>query len=272
MQLSVATWNVLADCYVTPELYPRTPLEFLPPGSRTASIVGNLQEMVNRLRLDAVCLQEVDRSLLTELHRASRRRAWRVLSSWEVEATRDQCAVLLCGDWTLGTHDYLSYAQAPGYRVQRLVLLSGVTAAVLYNTHFRWAADNGCLTGAQSAELALWVDREDYPTIVAGDLNSTPDSPALQQLFAIGLKDLHPYESLRTAEFRHTGPIRLDYILLRGAQGKPLLPTDIIIDGKEPLPGWRCPSDHVPLAACVSVPTRRAIKQPQPPQVKPGIE
>lgn len=252
-QLSLATWNVLADCYLTPDLYPNTPVGLLLPGARTAAIVTELLSMVERLRLDAVCVQEAHGSLLAELETVALPRGWRVLRTTESETARDQCVVLLCGKWRLGSHDRRSYKQAPDNHAQRLALLRGTTTVILYNTHLQWALDNGRLTGAQGAELASWASREAQPTIVAGDLNSPRESPAVQQLIGIGFTDLHPLESLRTAEFLHTGPLRLDYILVRGARGRSLPATDLVIDGREPLPGWRCPSDHLPLAACVSV-------------------
>jgi len=246
--LAVATWNVLADCYLTPDLYPRTPARLLLPGARTAPIVGELFRLVETLRLDAFCLQEVHGSLLDELHSATLPRVWQVFGSREANAARDQCIVLLCGKWKLASHDRVPFVQAPENVAQRLVLLNGLAAAVLYNTHFQWAPDNGRLTRAQAGELASWVGRESHPTIVAGDLNSTLESTALQHLVGAGLADLHPYESLRTADFSHTGPLRLDYILVRGARGRPVAASDIVMDGSEPLPGWRCPSDHLPLA------------------------
>lgn len=264
-QLTVATWNILADCYVTPDLYPRSPPDLLRPGARDSAIIVGLSTMVERLRPDAVCLQEVHGSFLSALHRAALPRGWRVLGSREADGTRDQCLVLLCGEWQLATHAGNSYARAPGNIAQRLVLLNGLDTAVLYNTHLRWAPDDGRLTGAQAQELASWVDREEYPTLVAGDLNASTDSLTLQHLIGVGLTDTHPDESLRTAEFSHTGPIRLDYILVRGARAEPLPATDVVADGNEPLPGRRCPSDHLPLAARVFVSQPPNATQRTPP-------
>jgi|GEM_PF-5696304 len=254
--LTIATWNVLADDYVAADLYPKSPTSLLLPGARDSAIVEDLLAMVDRLEVDAVCLQEVHGSLRKALESGVLPSGWRVLGSRDGGLTREQCLVLLGGRWSLRNHEIHSYARAPDHLAQRLVLQNGASTVALYNTHLQWAPDDGRLTGAQANELASWVDREDVPTLVAGDLNSPTDSLALRHLVGVGLTDLHPDESLRTADFDQTGPVRLDYILVREVCAQALPATEVVVDGIEPLPGWRCPSDHLPLAARLFVSSR----------------
>ena len=56
MSFSLATYNVLAQAYITPSRYPRTPASVLASAWRRPALVRH----IGALATDVVCLQEVE--------------------------------------------------------------------------------------------------------------------------------------------------------------------------------------------------------------------
>lgn len=219
-RLRIATWNVLADAYLDPAQYPRTPAKLLAAGARRGRIRDDILAMVEALRLDVVCLQEADEALAAAIGDATP-------SSWGTcwsprPGGGDGCLSLVCGGWQPLGSEAGMYHSAPGVPVQRLTLSDGDDAVAVYHTHLRWADDEGATCRAQAAELAALAGDESLPTVVVGDLNAPPDSATVAELRDAGFHDAHTDHSLRTAVFSHTGPLRLDYILVRCATAQPL--------------------------------------------------
>src|SRR5204863_3016194 len=59
----VASYNVLADAYIDPRFYPRTPAPLLDPATRRPALIRRL----GGLGADVACLQEVDGPMLDAL-------------------------------------------------------------------------------------------------------------------------------------------------------------------------------------------------------------
>lgn len=251
--LRIGTWNVLGDAYIEPSKYPRSPPALLVAGARAEHVCHIVFQLIDRHRLDVVCLQEVEPTLLDALHATLGARGWQTRWTPKGAGARDGCAALISRAWEVTASDSRFYARAPDHSATRLVLFDGATSVTLHHTHLQWQPDDGDTLRLQSAQLASWTREDRGITVVAGDLNSPPGSPALAELTRAGFRDAHPDPGLRTAFIEGAGPLRLDYILARSADIAALASPLVAVDSIEPLPGPRMPSDHVPLTACVSI-------------------
>jgi endonuclease/exonuclease/phosphatase family metal-dependent hydrolase len=245
----LATWNVLADAYLDPLRYARTASYLRSPGARTGLLRDKVLEMIERLRLDVVCLQEVDPTMFSAMLKALRPDGWEPLWSPKTHDVEEGCLTLVSGEWSLAAWEPRPYVRTPGNLAQKMVLSRGTSEIVVYNTHFRWAPDHGATCLAQAAELATWTRSDHGVTLVVGDLNAPPKTPAITRLAEAGFCDAHSDPRLRTAVFDHSGPLRLDYILVRNAAAAPLAATNVTVNDTDPFPSPYMASDHIPLAA-----------------------
>ncbi len=257
--LSLATWNVLADAYVGRDAHPGAPSRLLTAGARSEAICDGVVDLIRNLGAGVVCLQEAEPSLLPHIQERCTRHGWEVNWSPRGHGEPDGLVAIVCAPWMLSSTTPLTYADDRSYLAQRIELLHNDLKVVLYNTHFRWADDDGRTTGRQGAELAHWVAAEQVPTLVVGDLNAAPGSSALTQLRSVGCVDVHPGSDWRTAAFPGIGAVRVDYILVRGGTGTPIPVSSLQIEDARPLPDERLPSDHAPLAARIEILAEAAI-------------
>ena len=81
----------------------------------------------------------------------------------------------------------------------------------------------------QANQLNELFSNDEIPTILAGDLNSTPDSEAMKILFKQWTPSLPDFKPTYPADNPHT---KIDYILFRPANKWRVLETEIICDDK----------------------------------------
>ncbi|MEL6346652.1 MAG: endonuclease/exonuclease/phosphatase family protein [Myxococcota bacterium] len=247
--ISVATYNVLAQCFVEPERYATvSPTSLLSPDHRRQALIDKISTLDTTL----ILLQEVEAELLADLQTHLGRR-YRIF--WSKRPTHsDGCAVLVSQkQMAVLNHETLVYrARETGYsQVACLVTVQyGETALLVVSTHLRC----GCqalpghppLGQLQMREL-LDVIRQQRPRlcILGGDLNALPDSPTLQAAYA--------------ADFRRAGDEDTAYI--RGVRGKRdyLLHRGVSLKahpgvGFTQLPALNQPSDHVAFSARLLLP------------------
>jgi len=119
------------------------------------------------------------------------------------------------------------------------------------NAHWDGASATSRLRSAEA--LVSWLDPE-LPWIVTGDLNATPDDPAIAALIGGGLRDvLAPLPARGDDVATHhqfrgtTAGTRIDYILVS--------PEWEILDAavEHPRPRGRLPSDHWPVVATLAL-------------------
>lgn len=192
-----------------------------------------------------MCLQEVDEALAERLSAHGSVR-WTRRNSTQA----DGCALIATAPLELHAVSCQEYPGHSGYLAQRALVTYQGQAVVIYNTHLQWTPD-GEAALSQARHLARWVQAETAPTVVAGDFNSPPDSPIMQQLLAVGCVDAHPWGDLVTASFEGVGPVRVDYILVRNGTAWVERPEPL---GDDPLPSATNPSDHIPLVARATFP------------------
>lgn len=250
-RLRVATWNVLADEYISDEAYPRVAYELLVPEARRAAICGLVTGLIDRLGLDLICLQEVDDALVEALHGIAAPRGWQ--TSWSrIAMGRAGCGAVVCGGWRLAAADRVRVSEGT---LERLTVERGAVSLVIHHAHFHWADDGGQGTLRQARRVVRRADASEGAAVVLGDLNAGPDSDALAHLVRSGFADAHGDKpGLMTAVFEESGAVRTDYVLGRGLVLSALETGVSAIDGDRSLPDNSVPSDHVPLAAEILLP------------------
>jgi len=96
-------------------------------------------------------------------------------------------------------------AKAPGF-LETVLDINGTSLRV-FSTHLDYRADPGVRV-KQVSEILEIVRQSNVPTILAGDLNATPDAAELQPLFT----DLHTVSTEMT--YPSESPVkRIDYVL-----------------------------------------------------------
>lgn len=249
--LTVATYNVLAQCFVEPDRYAYVrPASLLEPGLR----MQHLLETIVSLDAHIVLLQEVELDLLSALQ-ARLGDDHRVLYARRPTHS-DGCAIVLdARRIELVDQRALVYRhREPGY------------SQVACTAHLRWRElDIGlvsthlrCGCQAQAGEAPLgqlqmrelldytrdsaWVSSRSW--ILGGDLNATPDDPTLAEAYAAG--------------FRRAGDAPTAHIRGRSGKRDYLLHGDALaLRGQTPqafevLPNAEQPSDHVAFVAQLS--------------------
>ena len=104
----------------------------------------------------------------------------RVASGWRAERVRFHEFRAEAGDWKLWQGDGLGDKGALGFTLAR----DGLELAI-WNTHLQAAYEPGGFAEVRHAQLVELRDvaaAEDLPTLLAGDLNTTPDEAAFGEL------------------------------------------------------------------------------------------
>jgi mRNA deadenylase 3'-5' endonuclease subunit Ccr4 len=260
MALLVASYNVLADAYVTPERYPGVPLASLDFMGRGPALLRRIAG----LGADVICLQEVETSLFTSLEGHLGARGYLGHYAHKGSDKPDGCATFLRDNLHVQAVETLHYAD--GGRPLKpttghLALLVRVRweklSLGIANTHLKWDAPD--TTERSSLGLRqigqLLRDRETAlpgaeAWIVGGDFNATADSPVAEALRGAGFVDAyHGRDTAHTCLVDRAAK-RIDYLFhtpnLRSS------PTDLpTLDGQSLLPSAEEPSDHVPILASV---------------------
>jgi endonuclease/exonuclease/phosphatase family metal-dependent hydrolase len=232
MTLTVVTWNVLADAYLRAEYYPH--LDELPAArARSGAIDDELRSIA--AIADVIALQDA------ESHVADLAAGLDGFDShWEQRP---------------GRHDGTLLA------VRRELRPTFTAAHVACGDHVQVSAVfhvGGRTVTATSVHLS-WSDaRDDHPgvtqighvdaDIVCGDLNAGA-GPVIDALGAAGYRCAFP--DLATAVINGHEPATIDAVCVRGDLR--VSAVDVLAFAARPLPDAEFPSDHVPVAATVTL-------------------
>lgn len=135
----------------------------------------------------------------------------------------------------------------------------------VYATHLHWTDQGGAIRSRQVADLMQYIDQtsENIPSLVAGDFNSTADSPelaALRERFVDIYGDLHPdadTASSSTLNLKYFAPKRIDHVFFPRDAFTPVSAT-LLFDRPDARGIWA--SDHFGLLAELqlgSIPARK---------------
>jgi len=220
-----------------------------PLAARYAALSAGLKQ----LRPDLVCLQEVDRD-----PRSTRRQSALAGEACGLAHAVDHEGLAILSRYPIARSAAFPLPQAPRDH-PRFVLLAELRAGerplLVANTHFAWRPEQSAERDAQAQALLVAVADFAVPgagTILCGDFNDDPDSPAIRRVCdsADGFRDA--YKACRPGDAGYTyvranpyadasvsGDQRIDYIFAAGG----LVPRDckVVLDGRD---GLSLASDH----------------------------
>lgn len=229
MQLSVLSWNVLADCHVRPSAYPTVSPPDLDAETRRRRVIAELQ----RRRTDLFLLQEVDSRLLHMLEEG--------LPDWTWARAERRGEGVAIGS-AVGLD---AWEAAPTGTKRGLVadLPGGPRVACV---HLSWSGRPTSRRRPGLEQLGAVLDLE--PQLVGGDFNALPDWPESARMRQAGFVAAGaPGATCNVNQWLQ----RIDEVWVRG---RPLeAPPLPMIEPRTPLPGPVCASDHLPVQCRVAV-------------------
>jgi mRNA deadenylase 3'-5' endonuclease subunit Ccr4 len=256
MPLIVASYNVLADAYVTPERYPGVPLAALDFMVRGPSLLRRIAG----LGADVICLQEVEPSLYVSLEGHLKTRGYIGHYARKGAGKPDGCATFIreamAGD-AVETLHYFDGGRPPKPTTGHLALLVRLRAENLTigiaNTHLKWDAPETPERSRLGLRQIIQLLRERDTAlpganawIVCGDFNVTADNAVAEATRRAGLIDAYSGRDTAHTCLVDRAAKRIDYLFhtpnLRSA------PADLpALDSQSVLPSADEPSDHVPI-------------------------
>ncbi len=235
MQLTVASWNVLADAYIRYGDYTHVPTELLGAGARIPHVLAAL----SKIDADVIGLQEVDEQLLAALRQANE---WEVLWSPKKGNKPDGCATLIRPNIPVQGWSTLGYLDGSGH-IAQLVMIGGTC---ITNTHLKWAPA-GTADHPGVAQLRQLLEQLAYcsKSMVLADSNDLPGGPLRTMLRDSGFVGVDDETPTAKVDGRL---VALDIAATRGVS---VMPVDLGIWADITM-STVCPSDHIPIAASIT--------------------
>jgi hypothetical protein len=235
--MRIATFNVLADSYTKYGDYRHAPTGLMLPGARTNALV----RVIGGLNADVVGLQEVEQPLVDALNETGQ---WNTFWSQKQDAP-DGCLTLARKKVAVDEFETHHFSDGSGH-VMQMLKVGGVVVA---NTHIKWELPSRI---AQASELLARVGTAPH-AVLLGDWNDRPGEPARKLVADAGFKNVWGDEPTAYIANRE-GPAAIDLLAIRGLRARPVAVE--IGDGFDlsEIPSRRCPSDHIPVLAQVTLP------------------
>jgi mRNA deadenylase 3'-5' endonuclease subunit Ccr4 len=258
MPFSVASYNILADAYITPTRYPGIPATVLAPERRRPALLQHIQN----LAADVICLQEVEPHVLRTIADHLQPCGYVAYYAQKKGRKPDGCATLVkCtavavrAIHTLHFHDGGGTQPDSGHVA--LVLLLDVESRVagIINTHLKWGPPGkprheqwGYRQATELLEYRSLIAPACQAWVLCGDFNTTPDSNIISVLKRAGLEDAYRGREQMYTCNSHQKAKRIDYLLHTNALTSH--PVDLPgITDHTPLPSEQEPSDHLAIMA-----------------------
>lgn len=256
MPFSLTTYNVLAQAYIIPTRYPRTPAPILAGAWRRPALVRHIVA----LDTDVLCLQEVEDETFAAVQQALQPLGYIGHFAKKGGGKPDGCATFVRQNTlTWGMVHQLMYSDGAGTERDSGHLALVVVCAYqgrplgLVNTHLRWdppgTPPEHQRSYRQIRQLLqergrLAPDCEAW--IICGDLNVTPESHVVAVLRAEGFDYTHRTLAGTYTCNANARATMLDYVFYTEAfRVQPVAVP--VIDDQTPLPSYDQPSDHLAL-------------------------
>lgn len=245
MGLRVVSYNILADSYVEPSYFPRTPAEILDAGRRRPALAARIAG----LGADVVCLQEVEPDALAIVRAALPAHQ----ACFEPKRGKpDGVATLVRG--VVRHRASVVYPDGTGHVALLLAVEHEGRLLGVANTHLKWGPPPGAPVSVAQAEALLdAIDRFEPACagwVVCGDFNARPESVPIERMRARGLRD--GYAAYRAHDAftanANAEAKRIDFVLHAPSLTAVPLPLPAIT-AETPLPSAAEPSDHLPIGA-----------------------
>jgi mRNA deadenylase 3'-5' endonuclease subunit Ccr4 len=258
LPFSLATYNILAQAYITPERYPRTPATVLASTWRRPALVRH----VVALNTDVVCLQEVEDKTFAAVQQVLEPRGYIGHFARKGGGKPDGCATFIRqGALTLCWVHLLRYTDGSGTEphsghIALIVLLEYREHALgIVNTHLQWDPPDrprdqqrGYRQISQLLQERGHIDPTCEAWIICGDLNVTSESHVVASLRAAGFDYAHRTSGVMYTCNANARARMIDYIFhTETLRAQPQAGPEI--DDQTPLPSFEHPSDHLALIA-----------------------
>ena len=228
--MRIATYNVLATCYIKPEYYPEIDPAYLDPGLRRERQIARIRS----LDADLICLQEVEQDLWDQL--LVRGLEGRFLCK---QGRLDGCATLVrVASGALAWREVRLTCAPP-----QVALVAEWGGMTVINTHLKWAPPGDDLPVRQVEEL-LELLGDATEILICGDLNFTLEHPAAEAVKARGFQA----GGTSPTAFANGQSKRIDHVFYSNR----LQVTDLVPALQPPVPSQDEPSDHIPLTVEVA--------------------
>ncbi len=241
MELTIATWNVLADAYIRPSWFPLTEARHLDPAWRRPAVAAHARA----LAVDVLCLQEAELALVDLLGREhpvgcheARHYASKGLGK------PDGCATFV-RNVSVHDHGRIEFADDTGHVALVVTVIVGGRKIAVANTHLRFQIGLAEIRELLAQRKALSPDAEAW--VIVGDFNVEPKSDVTWALADAGFVDLDPGGFTCNSNL---SPKRIDFVFASAelaGEAKPLPP----MTRNTALPNAEEPSDHRPVVATV---------------------
>lgn len=249
LSIVVATHNVLADPYISPEFYPRCDPEDFRPENRHPRLLA----YEAALGADVILQQEVTHEMFVKLDATLRPRGYVGRWAHKWAGKPDGCATFVRAPFRVATSMIVDLddggGKPNGHVALATVLVFGGAMLTVVNAHIKWDrpdAPPGARPGLAQAEHLLQVLANQPHTVIGMDLNAEPGSAAHAAFEDAGFVDAHP--ATHTTFILDGRPRKIDYLLhTRDLRARPL-PSPVATT-ESVLPSKSEPSDHVPLLA-----------------------
>ena len=258
LPFSLATYNILAQAYITPERYPRTPATVLASTWRRPALVHH----VVTLAADVVCLQEVEDETFTAVQQVLEPRGYIGHFARKESGKPDGCATFIRRSaLTLRRVHHLRYTDGSGTEphsghIALIVLLEYRGRPLgLVNTHLQWDPPDkprdqqrGYRQISQLLQERGRIDPMCEAWIICGDLNVTSESHVVAGLRAAGFDYAHRTSGVMYTCNANARARMIDYVFhTETLRAQPVAVP--VIDDQAPLPSFEQPSDHLALMA-----------------------
>ncbi len=255
--LRVVTWNILAQSFVQPKRYPKTPPEVLEADTRIPKILGRLKE----INADVYCLQEVEPGMAENIQTSLGGSDVFLMHYAQRHGHADGCALYVRRSAAEVSHlAVMRYAAGRG-QSDRLAVAGALRLKNgdhkrfgIASTHLDWQRDQ-TPPEQHLGRLQLVEFFEGYRALVpgcdawliAGDFNATSQSCVLteaqRQGWYLGAKTQRPWDTTNI-----NGRCRkIDYILYSTPELTPAPEPLAPLSKHQLLPTLQEPSDHLPL-------------------------
>lgn len=233
--MRLATFNVLADAYISYGDYSHATPELMQPGAR----IEHLSHQINHLGVDVIGLQEADRSLV-EVFEDDKN--WQSFWTPKGRNKPDGCLTLVKSNLGISDHESHLYNDGSGH-VFQLVRVGGIAIA---NTHIKWAPedDRNHIGVGQTKELLAALDDQQAAVILA-DCNGRPGGRVQTMVEEAGFTSL---SGERQTAIVNGELVAIDLLAIKGLKGM-LVPTNYDLHA---IPNEICASDHAPVIAEVT--------------------
>jgi endonuclease/exonuclease/phosphatase family metal-dependent hydrolase len=244
---TVASWNVLADAYIRPDLYSGCSPEAIDPAVR----FGRLLEHIGKMDADVLCLQEVEEEFSQRVALALPAKH---CFAKKGGSRKDGCEIRFRAPVAPGPWDSFRYADGSGH-VAIVAIVPLVPGGVAVATsHLKWDApgtDPAKRFGLRQADELIAAMREraaGMPWIACGDFNVTADDEVLKRFADAGFRDAYAAMPQASTCIANGRARRIDFMLYTAGlmatpRPLPLLPDHAVLPSKD------MPSDHLPIAA-----------------------